>query len=352
MGDTVLVTGGSGYIGSWCVARLLQQGYTVRATVRDLKKAGAARAAIATVAPEAADPGRLTFYAATLESDDGWGEAVSGCRYVLHVASPIPLQQPKDPEELVGPARDGALRVLKAAVEAACERVVMTSSVAAVGEHGTGVADESQWTDLDGKGVSPYARSKTIAEKAARDFMADHNAATSFATVNPSLVLGPVMSPDASPSVEVVSRLLSGDVPAIPRVGFCIVDVRDIADLHIQGHDRAGGRRRPLHRGWGSSCGCTEVAAILKADLGPRAAKTPTRRMPDWLVRLGRPVQPDGEGHPALPRRGAVLLRRQGRARPRLEDPPRPRKRHGHRREPLRLGRAASRILVSVTLQL
>ena len=292
MGDTVLVTGGSGYIGSWCVARLLQQGYTVRTTVRDLKKEAAARAAIATIAPQAADPhGPLTFHAATLEKDDGWGEAVSGCRYVLHVASPVPIQQPKDPNELVGPARDGALRVLKAAVDAACERVVMTSSVAAVGETGSTVGDETNWTDLNDKSVSPYARSKTLAERAARDFMADHHAATSFATVNPALVLGPVMSPDASPSVEVVSRMLSGAVPALPNVGFNVVDVRDIADLHIKAMtapEAAGGR----YIGSGEFFRMADIADLLRANLGERARKVPTRRMPDWLVRAAAPFNP------------------------------------------------------------
>ena len=221
----------------------------------------------------------------------GWNEAVAGCRYVLHVASPIPVMQPKDPDELVGPARDGALRVLKAAVDAACERVVMTSSVAAVGEWGSGVGDETHWTNPDDKGVSPYARSKTIAEKAARDFMADHHAATSFATVNPALVLGPVMSPDASPSVEVVSRMLSGAVPAVPNIGFNIVDVRDVADLHIKAMtapEAADGR----YIASGEFMTMGEIAELLRANLGERAAKVPTRRMPDWLVRLAAPLNP------------------------------------------------------------
>jgi len=291
MADTVLVTGGSGYIGGWCIAQLLQQGHTVRATLRSLKREDEVRRAIAGVAPEASDPHRLSFHTATLEKDDGWGEAVSGCRYVLHVASPIPLQQPKDPDALVGPARDGALRVLKAAVDAACERVVMTSSVAAVGEHGTGLANETQWTNLNDKAVSPYARSKTIAERAARDFKADHHAATSFATVNPALVLGPVMSPDASPSVEVVARMLNGAVPALPNVGFGVVDVRDVADLHLRAMTdpkAANGR----YIASGEFMWMHEIAALLRRELGEKAAKVPTRRMPDWAVRLLAPVNP------------------------------------------------------------
>ena len=291
MTDTVLVTGGSGYIGGWCIAQLLQQGHTVRTTVRSLKREAEVRRAIATIAPQANDPHALTFYAATLEKDDGWAEAVAGCRYVLHVASPVPLQQPKNADELVGPARDGTLRVLKAAVDAACERVVMTSSVAAVGEHGKGAADESQWTNLNDSRVSPYARSKTIAERAARDFMADHHAATSFATVNPSLVLGPVMSPDASPSVEVVSRMLSGAVPAVTNVGFNIVDVRDVADLHIRAMtapNAANGR----YIASGEFMGMADVAQLLRANLGDKAAKVPTRRMPDWVVKLLAPINP------------------------------------------------------------
>lgn len=292
MGDTVLVTGGSGYIGGWCVARLLQQGYTVRTTVRDLKREGEVRQAIASVAPEAMDPHRLTFHVAELDKDAGWGEAAAGCRYVLHVASPVPIEQPKEADEIIKPARDGALRVLKAAVDVAAERVVMTSSVAAVGEAGrAGVADETEWTNLSQKGVTPYAQSKTLAERAAREFMADHHAATSFATVNPALVLGPVMSKDFSGSVEVVSRLMSGKVPGIPRIGFNIVDVRDVADLHMLAMTKpeaAGGR----YIAAGQFMWFEDVAAMLREKRPRESSKVPTRKLPDWMVHAFALVDP------------------------------------------------------------
>lgn len=281
----VLVTGGSGYIGGWCVVRLLDAGHDVRVTVRDLKREDEVRKALASAAPAAADPRRLTFHAASLEKDEGWAEAVSGCRYVMHVASPVPIAQPKDADDLVKPARDGALRVLKAAVDSAVERVVMTSSVAAVGEAGRdAMVDEREWTNPDGKDVTPYAKSKTLAERAARDFMKDHHAATSFVTVNPALVLGPVMSADFSSSVQVVSRLLKGQVPGIPRIGFNLVDVRDVADLHylaMTTPEAADGRFIAA----GQFMWFEEIAALLRARLGARAEKVPTRRLPDWMVK-------------------------------------------------------------------
>ena len=281
----VLVTGGSGYIGGWCVVRLLDAGHDVRVTIRDLKREAEVRSALTSVAPVAADPKRLTFHAASLEKDAGWAEAVSGCRYVMHVASPVPIAQPKDADELVKPARDGALRVLKAAVDSAVARVVMTSSVAAVGESGRdGLKDESDWTDPDAAGVTAYAKSKTLAERAAREFMKDHHAATSFVTVNPALVLGPVMSADFSSSVQVVSRMLKGQVPGLPRLGFNIVDVRDVADLHylaMTTPEAADGRFIAA----GQFLWMEEVARILRARLGDRATKVPTRKLPDWMVR-------------------------------------------------------------------
>lgn len=291
MADQVLVTGGSGFIGGWVVARALQAGYDVRASVRDLKRESEVRAAIATVAPEATSPERLSFVPLSLERDDGWAAATAGCRYVQHVASPIPLAQPKDPQELIRPAREGALRALRAAVEAGVERVVMTSSTAAVGSEsgGSAVKTEADWTDPDNPDVNPYAKSKTIAERAARAFMAEHGGKTEFATVNPSLVLGPVMSGDFSPSVEVVTRLLTGKIPGTPRIGFNIVDVRDVADLHLLAmtspgalmEGAAGGR----YIGSSDFLWFAEVAAVLRERFGERARKVPTRKLPDLLVR-------------------------------------------------------------------
>lgn len=282
---TVLVTGGSGYIGSWCVIGLLQRGYTVRTTVRDLSKEPAARAAIASVV----DPGnRLSFHAANLSSDAGWDEATAGAEYVLHVASPLGVPEPKDPNDLIAPARDGALRAINAAIKAGVTRVVMTSSVAAVnpGSAGPdGVSDETAWTDPDQQGVTGYARSKTIAERAAWDLIKTSGGSTSLAVVNPALVLGPVLSGDFSDSVQVVQRLVSGKMPGLPRLGFNIVDVRDVADLHIRAmtDPKAAGERFIAA---GDFAWMADIAAMLRQRLGAQAAKVPTRNAPDLLLRF------------------------------------------------------------------
>ena len=283
--QTVLVTGGSGYIGGWCVATLLERGYQVRTTVRDLGRQGAVRAAIATVV----DPGeRLSFHAANLTADDGWDAAAAGCDFVLHVASPLGVPEPKDPNDLIVPARDGALRALKAAIGAGVKRVVLTSSVAATSlppRAPDGVADESQWTDPDLPGVGAYARSKTIAERAAWDLMATSGGTTELAVINPALVLGPVMGADFSDSVQVVQRLLTGKIPGLPRLGFNIVDVRDVADLQLRAmvEPAAAGQRfiAASDFKW-----MEEMAAILRGHLGAAGAKVPTRKMPDFAVRL------------------------------------------------------------------
>lgn len=284
-GETVLVTGGSGYIGGWCVVGLLQRGYTVRATVRDLAKADAARASIATVV----DPGdRLTFHAANLSADDGWDAAMAGCDYLLHVASPLGVAEPKDPDVLIKPAREGAQRAIAAAIRAKVKRVVMTSSVAATsrGVKGAWTADEADWTDTTAKGVSAYTQSKTLAERAAWALIDAEGGDTTLATVNPSLVLGPVLSGDFSDSVQVIGRLLAGRMPGLPRLGFCVVDVRDVADLHIRAMvaPQAAGQRFIAA---GEYALMADLATILRRGLSPEeAARVPTRKIPDVALRL------------------------------------------------------------------
>lgn len=284
-GKTVLVTGGSGYIGGWCIIQLLQQGYTVRTTVRDLKREGEVRKALGTQV----DPGdKLTFFAANLTSDDGWDAAMAGCDYLLHVASPLGVAEPKDPNVLIIPARDGAKRAVAAAIKAGVKRVVLTSSVAAA-THGPtapdNVTDESVWTDVKGPKINAYYQSKTIAEKAAWDLIAASDGKTTLATVNPALVLGPVLSGDFSESVQVVERLLAGRVPGVPRLGFNVVDVRDVADLHIRAMTapEAAGQRFIAA---GQFAWMGDIADILRAKLGPAAAKVPTGKVPDFVLRL------------------------------------------------------------------
>jgi nucleoside-diphosphate-sugar epimerase len=280
---TALVTGGSGYLGSWCVIELLRRGYAVRATVRDLGRESEVRAAIASEV----DPGdRLAVLEADLLDDEGWASAAEGCDYVLHVASPFPPAQPKDPDELIVPARDGTLRVLRASLDAGVRRIVVTSSVAAVTggpRSGSGPLTEDDWSDPDNPKMSPYARSKTIAERAAWDFMEERDATEKLATVNPGAIIGPVLSDDRSYSLQAIERLLRG-MPGVPRIGFSFVDVRDVADLEIRAMtDSAagGGRFIAAERFMWMS----EVAAVLRERLGEDAAKAPTRSVPNLVVR-------------------------------------------------------------------
>lgn len=282
---TVLVTGGSGYIGSWCVIGLLQQGYSVRTTVRNLGRESAVRAAIGKMV----DPqDRLSFHAAELTADAGWDAAASGCDYVLHVASPVSISEPRNADELIVPAREGTRRAVGAALKAGVKRVVLTSSVAAASPRASSresASDEQVWTDLDDPKVTAYSRSKTLAERTAWDLVGAASGATTLATVNPSVVLGPVLSRDFSDSVQVVQRLLSGRVPGLPRLGFSFVDVRDVADLHIRAMTapEAAGQRFIAA---GDFAWMADVAALLKAGLGEAARKVPTRKVPDLVLRL------------------------------------------------------------------
>ena len=280
---TVLVSGGSGFLGGWCVVELLRRGYRVRTTVRDIAREAEVRAR---VEPQVEAGDRLTVLTADLGSDDGWEQAVQGCDYVLHVASPFPPVQPEDPDELIVPAREGTLRVLRAALDAGVDRVVVTSSVAAVGgstSHSDVPLDEQSWTDADNPKLTPYTRSKTIAERAAWDLVKERGEVEKLAVVNPGAILGPLLSDDRSFSLELIERLLKG-IPGTPRIGFSIVDVRDVADLHILAmtDPAAGGERfiAVTEFRWMS-----EVAAVLRDRLGPAAAKVPKRSVPGFVVR-------------------------------------------------------------------
>ncbi len=283
--ETVLVTGGSGFLGSWCVIELLRRGYRVRTSVRDLSREASLRAAIASSVPDTGE--RLSVVAADLRSDEGWERAVNGCDYVLHVASPFPPVQPKDPDELIVPAREGTLRVLAASLEAGVRRVVVTSSVAAITggglEPGSRPLTEDDWSDPNDLRLTPYARSKTIAERAAWDFVRERGETEKLAVVNPGAILGPVLSDDRSYSIEMVERLLRG-MPGVPRIGFNVVDVRDVADLQLRAMTAvaAGGERLIAVE---SFRWMEQVAGVLREELGEAAAKVPTRRVPNVLVR-------------------------------------------------------------------
>jgi nucleoside-diphosphate-sugar epimerase len=294
--SSVLVTGGSGFIGSHTILQLLDQGHQVRTTIRNLQREPEVRAMLHR---GGADPGdRLTFFAADLEKDDGWSQAAAGADYVLHIASPFPAQIPEDENELIIPARDGALRVLRAARDAGVKRVVLTSSFAAVGYgHAEQSAPftEQDWTDLSGPGVLPYQKSKTLAERAAWDFIRDEGRSLQLAVINPVGVFGPVLGPDYATSILFIQRMLDGEVPGVPNLWFGAVDVRDVADLHIRAmtHPAASGERFLAVAG--SFLSAMQMAEILRSGLGSAAHRVPTRSLPDLLVRAFALINPEAK---------------------------------------------------------
>jgi nucleoside-diphosphate-sugar epimerase len=291
--STVLVTGGSGFIGSHCILALLAEGHRVRTTVRNLKREGDVRALLKQGGAEPGD--RLSFVAADLESDAGWPQAVAGCEYVLHVASPFPQNVPKDENELIVPAREGALRLLRAARDAKVKRVVLTSSFAAIGyghKQQEAPFTEADWTDLSGDDVSPYVKSKTLAERAAWDFIASEGGGLELAVVNPVAVFGPVLGPDYSTSILLVQRLMDGAMPGCPRMVFGLVDVRDVADLHIRAMTNPAAKGERFLAVAADFMSIVDIAKVLKARMGAAAKRVPTRQLPNFLVRLASVLDP------------------------------------------------------------
>jgi dihydroflavonol-4-reductase len=243
---------------------------------------------------------RLTLSRADLNADAGWAEAAAGCDYVLHVASPFPSTVPRDENELIVPARDGALRVLKAARDACVKRVVLTSSFAAIGygapKDRTAVFTEQDWTNLNDPTVQPYQKSKTIAERAAWDFIAREGGALELAVVNPVLVLGPALGPDTSPSILLISRLLDGSLPGCPDLSFGVVDVRDVADLHLRAMIAPAAHGERFLALGGDFVSMRQIAQILKEGASDIARKVPTRSLPNWLMRVVGLFDPQVKG--------------------------------------------------------
>tara|TARA_R110000868_G_scaffold17312_3_gene76205 strand:- start:561 stop:1568 length:1008 start_codon:yes stop_codon:yes gene_type:complete len=285
MTETVLVTGGTGFVGVWCIVELLKRGYNVRTTVRSAAKEAGVRAAVARET-DASD--HLSFTIADLTNDKGWDAAVAGCDYVLHVASPLGNDAPRSLDALIAPARDGALRVLRAATKAGVKRVVVTSSGAAATPRNlkkVKVSDETVWTDPNDPNINAYRKSKLMAERAVWEFVADYNGSTSVTTILPAAIFGPVLTKDGLGSVALIQTLLKGAQPAIPRIGFNVVDVRDVAELHILAMTapEAAGERFVAA---GDFMWMGDVATVLRNKLGSRAAKVPTRNMPSLVVRF------------------------------------------------------------------
>ncbi len=292
MSETALVTvtGASGFIALHTIRQLLEQGYAVRGTVRDPGRVER----LATGLSRYCDVGNLSFVRADLTEDDGWQEAMDGADFLLHMASPLPAEAPDDENELIVPARDGALRALRAAVAAGVRRIVMTSSIAAIsgGQDKSATLDESHWSDVT-KDIGAYQKSKTIAERAAWDYIDGLPASgrPEFAVINPGFVLGPVIDRDTSASHEVVRRLMARKVPGIPDIGFSFVDVRDVASAHVIAltHSAAPGNRYICVA---ESMSFRDLAQQLQDHLAPRGYRIPQRAVPDWMVRALALINP------------------------------------------------------------
>ena len=288
MAGTALVSGGSGYIAGYLIRQLIAEGWTVNTTIRNLAKERDVRELLAV------DDSKLRFFAADLNDDSGWAEAMAGCSHVAHVASPFPSTHVRDADDLIRPARDGALRALRAAKAAGVRRFVMTSSAAAIIYGHASRArkfTEADWSVLDSPETSPYTKSKTIAERAARDWVAAEGGAMEYVSINPTLVLGPVWSADYSTSVEVVKKLLNGSLPGFPNLTLGVVDVRDVADLHVRALTMPGLANERFLASL-PFMSLREIGQVLREHLGPRARKVPTRNLPDFLVRLSAIFDP------------------------------------------------------------
>ncbi len=282
MSKTVLVTGGTGFVGSWCIVELLKRGYSVRTTIRSAAREGDVRRAVGSQV----DPGnRLSFAIADLTSDAGWTEAMAGITHVLHVASPLGREAPKDRDALIAPARDGTLRVLKAAVAAGVDRVILTSAAATARDRATGQSSEEIWADPEDPLLEAYRRSKILAERAAWDFMRDHGGKTTLTTIHPGAVFGPLLPGIDPGSVWVIGGMLRGQPARLLNLGLSVVDVRDLAAAHVAALDApaAPGQR---YLCTGHFLWMPEIAQILRDGLGPRAAKVPTKTLPNALVRV------------------------------------------------------------------
>jgi dihydroflavonol-4-reductase len=282
--DRVLITGISGFIAKHTALQFLEAGYAVRGTVRDAKKGDE----VARTLAKYTDISKLEFTGADLLSDTGWDSAMDGCDCVAHMASPFPLVQPRDENELIRPAVEGTLRVLKAAADAGVERFVQTSSsVAVIYGHPRSKTrfDETDWTNVQSPDVTPYQKSKTLAEKAARDFVAEHAGNMHYASVNPGLVLGPPLDSRFGSSLEVIRMLLAGKYPGAPKLKVQVVDVRDIARMHLLAMETSqpsGGR----YLGIADSIWMIDMANMLREGLAEKARKAPKRELPDFVVRL------------------------------------------------------------------
>ncbi len=285
MSQTILLTGITGFIAKRLALDLLNKGYAVRGSLRSARREDEVRAALRPMLDDEAALDRLSFVALDLTSDDGWDAAMEGVDALMHTASPFPMAQPKNPDDLIRPAVDGTLRALRAAQKAGVTRVVLTSSMVAI-MHDPGASgprrDESNWTDPDAPTATPYDASKTLAERAAWDFVAAHPE-MQLTTINPGLVTGVPLDAHFGTSLELVQRSLSGKDPAVPNFGLPIVDVADVAAMHIAALEKpqTAGKRYIASAGYMMF---PEINAVLKGAFPD--ARITTRVAPKWLLRI------------------------------------------------------------------
>lgn len=282
----VVVTGATGFIGAHVVIQLLEEGHEVVATMRDLARAESMKAIYGKHTDQLAG---LRFASLNLTSDEGWNEVFASADFVMHLASPVPTNPPKDELDVIEPARKGALRALRAASKAGVKRVVLTSSVAAI-LHGQGRSKkyftEEDWTNPDDpKDNSAYSKSKTLAERAAWEFIEKDDTELELTTINPGMVLGPVLESDYGASATVVKKLMEGAFPGTPQLGWPVCDVRDVAQLHLLAmtHPAAAGERFIAGNGF---MWMNEMAKVLKEKMPRESRKVPVKNLPNWLMRI------------------------------------------------------------------
>jgi len=281
----VLVTGGSGFIASYCIIALLNKGYTVRASLRSMSRVADVKQMLSVGGIGNFD--RLSFVEADLSREEGWAAAAEGCSYIIHPASPTPNPAAKHQDEYVVPAVNGVLFILRAAKAAGVRRVVLTSAFGAVGM-GTDKKTpytEEDWSDL-ARDIPPYQRSKTLSEKAAWEYIGGEGKGLELAVVNPVAVLGPVLGADYSHSIQMIRGMLDGTMKGVPKIRFCYVDVRDVADLHLKAMVLPAAKGQRFLATSGKAISMLDIADILHAGLGAKAARVPRKELPGWLIRV------------------------------------------------------------------
>lgn len=299
--ETVLVTGGTGAVGLYCMLQLLREGYTVKATLRSINKKNDVIERLQTGGTTSFDS--LSFVETDLTKDTNWSEAMKGCQYVLHIASPTHADATGSEEAMIRPAVDGTLRVLRMARDAGVKRVVMTSSFGAVGfsnKKPAAETTEADWTDPNEKGLSLYEKSKILAERAAWNFIKKEGGNLELTTINPVAIFGPSLGPSKSPSLGILTFLLEGSMKAIPNIELNVVDIRDVADLHVRAMTNPDAKGQRFIATADGKISMPEIASLLKNELPDVTQKVSTRVLPDWVLLIAALFNPQAKQSIAL----------------------------------------------------